>query len=316
MDVDKDTKTALDVGRKQARQALRAQAAANKLRARAVKKLAKPVRLRIQAIGPAAEAAAVPKAFVSAGVLVAEGDSWFDYPRHDILKNLEDNYGYDVEHVAHHGDPIETMAYGEGQLRDLTRLLEKLLRRGERPKAVLLSGGGNDIAGEEFGMLLNHADSAIAGLNNSVVDGVIDQRLRSAYITMLSAITEVCRADNGQPIPIVLHGYDYPVPDGRGFMGGWGPLPGPWLEPGFRRKGYKKLARRTELIRSLIDRFNAMIEYVVALAPFAHVHYVNLRGTLTTGSDYKDWWANELHPTEAGFDEITKKFAKTLATLP
>jgi hypothetical protein len=22
----------------------------------------------------------------------------------------------------------------------------------------------------------------------------------------------------------VIHGYDYPVPDGRGFLGGWGPF--------------------------------------------------------------------------------------------
>src|SRR6185295_6135128 len=30
----------------------------------------------------------------TAGVLVAEGDSWFDYPLHDVLKDLEDDHAY------------------------------------------------------------------------------------------------------------------------------------------------------------------------------------------------------------------------------
>ena len=48
-------------------------------------------------------------------VLIAEGDSWFDYPRYDILRILEDHYGYDVESVAHKGDRVEEMAYSDGQ---------------------------------------------------------------------------------------------------------------------------------------------------------------------------------------------------------
>jgi hypothetical protein len=41
----------------------------------------------------------------------------------------------------------------------------------------------------------------------------------------------------GQPIPIVTHGYDYALPDGQGYLGGFWLLPGPWLEPGFRKIG-------------------------------------------------------------------------------
>src|SRR6476660_2822339 len=101
-----------------------------------------------------------------AGVLIAEGDSWFDYPLHDVLEMLEDEHAYDVESVAHRGDRVEDMAFSPGQLEDFARRLEKVLRRGDVPRAILLSGGGNDIAGDEFGMLLNHARSPIAGLND------------------------------------------------------------------------------------------------------------------------------------------------------
>jgi hypothetical protein len=204
----------------------------------------------------------------SAGVLVAEGDSWFDYPLNDVLRLLEDHHGYEVESVAHKGDRVEEMAYGLGQLEEFTRRLEKLLRRNVIPKAVLLSGGGNDVAGPEFGMLINHARSPVAGLNQQILDGVISERIQAAYITILSAITRLCEQRLNLRIPILIHGYDYPVPDGRGFLGGWWFLPGPWLEPGFREKGYDALTMRIALAKQLIDRFNTMLQNVAGLPDF------------------------------------------------
>jgi hypothetical protein len=251
-------------------------------------------------------------AHASAGVLVAEGDSWFDYPFHDVLSDLEDNYGYDVESVAHKGDTVEEMAFSGGQLDDFARRVEKVMRSGRTPRAILLSGGGNDVAGDEFGVLLNHAASSLAGLNESIVAGVIDERVRDAYVTILSAVTAISHGQAGGTIPIVVHGYDYPVPDGRGFLGGWGPLPGPWLEPGFRRKGYADMAPRMRIVVALIDRFNRMLSGLAGRPPFSHVRYLDLRGTLSTGRNYKDWWANELHPTRRGFEAVTAKFAAVI----
>lgn len=274
-------------------------------------------------IGPAkkaaisASASAAIRSGDSAGILIAEGDSWFDYPFNDVLKNLEDQYGYDVESVAHAGDRVEDMAYSAGQLDEFIRRIEKVMRRGDIPRAILLSGGGNDIAGEyEFGMLINHARSSKSGLNESVVSGVIDQRLFEAYATILTAVTNICMATIGKKIPILVHGYDYAIPDGRGFMGGFWLLPGPWLEPGFRQKGYEQLAVRKPLIVSLINRFNDMLKVVTSAPAFSHVHYVDLRKTLASGNDYQDAWANELHPTKSGFSAVTEKFAKKIAGTP
>lgn len=249
-------------------------------------------------------------------VLIAEGDSWFDYPFHDVLRILEDHHGYDVESVAHKGDRVEEMAYTDGQLEEFTRLIEKILRRKTIPRAILLSGGGNDLAGKEFGMLLNHFASAIAGLNDSIVEGVIDERAKMAYITIISKVTRVCQQRIGQSLPIIIHGYDYSVPDGRGFLGGWWFLPGPWLEPGFREKGFSQLQDRINLAKDLIDRFNEMLQDVASLPNFNHVHYIDLRGILSVSSNYKDDWANELHPTEDGFEKVTAQFAQTIASLP
>jgi lysophospholipase L1-like esterase len=252
---------------------------------------------------------------VSAGVLVAEGDSWFDYPLNDVLRLLEDAHGYDVESVAHKGDRVEDMAYAEGQYEEFARRLEKLLRERKVPRAILLSGGGNDLAGPELALLLNAAGSGLPSLNEDIVRGVIDVRLRDAFVAIIAALTAISQRYLNRPIPVVTHGYDYPVPDGRGFLGGWWALPGPWLEPGFRQKGYRDRDRNLGIMKVLIDRFNRMLAAVSAVPEFSHVHYLDLRGTLATDATYKRFWANELHPTGRGFDLVTSQFAALLASL-
>ena len=243
-----------------------------------------------------------PPAALQQAILVAEGDSWFDYPGPDILSFLKNEFGYDVRSVAERGHRIEAMAYDDGQLADLTELIDDLKQAGTPPHAILLSGGGNDIAVDDFGVLLNHIDSPTPGLNTDVVSGIIDDRIRHALITILTAVTDICAGLLPAPIPILIHGYDYPVPDGRGFLGGWWFLPGPWLEPGFRQKGYTLLSDRKLHAKALIDSLNAMLASVVLLPEFSHVKHVDVRGTLSNQpGDYKQWWDNELHPTPAGF---------------
>lgn len=69
------------------------------------------------------------------------------------------------------------------------------------------------------------------------------------------------------------------------------------------------MSKRKQICVKLIDRFNEMLAGIEGKPPFQHVKFLNLRNTLPTGSSYKNWWANELHPTQKGFDAITKKFA-------
>jgi hypothetical protein len=185
-------------------------------------------------------------------------------------------------------------------------------------------------------MLLNHACSAVvlAGhneLNESAVTGVTDQRLRDAYITILRKVTEFSVYWHGQPLPILVHGYDYPVPDDSftTFQGQRGDVQvGRMLGPGFVATGYgevevdvhsnppaaleaeqrDQLQVRIAVMKQLIDRFNTMLQEVAALGEFAHVRYFDLRHTLSTGLQgndfYQKWWENELRPTALGFKRI------------
>jgi hypothetical protein len=94
--------------------------------------------------------------------------------------------------------------------------------------------------------------------------------------------------------PVVVHNYDYAIPTGKGFF-----LFGKWL------KAPMDLARvpsalRGPLVRELIDRLEIMLKGLDD--PSAQVHCVDSSGTLA-----EDEWANELHPTPAGFDRIVRE---------
>jgi hypothetical protein len=259
------------------------------------------------------------------GLLIAEGDSWFDYPFYDVLELLEAE-GWEIESVAHRGDNLEDMAHDPGQVERLTRAFEKVRDEGKKPRAILLSGGGNDIAGDEFAVLVNHANSGLPVLNATVADGVIRERLRIAMASLVGVATRLSESHFGERARVVLHGYDYPVPDGRGWLGGGWILPGPWLEPGFRRKGHVAATPQDRLsvlqanalvLRDLIDRYNVMLAALVldlAASGLSHVRYVDLRGTLSAAlpSGYKADWGNELHPTRPGFAKVTARIAAAL----
>jgi lysophospholipase L1-like esterase len=298
-------------GRSLAAQVIRRRAAARRMRQAATARSVRRAPLRATAEIPSRtrRALALPP---PAGLLIAEGDSWFDYPLNDVLSMLEDVHGFEVESVAHRGDTVEDMAYAAGQFDNFSRALEKLLRRDRVPQAILLSGGGNDIAGDEFAILLNHVLSGLPPINEDIVRGVVDVRLRNAYAFLISGLTEITRRYLDRPIPILVHGYDYPVPDGRGFLGGWAFLPGPWLQPGLHRKGHERLATNKSIIRALIDSFNQMLQQVSAMAAFEHVRYVDLRNTLSQGTEYKRDWANELHPTKKGFRAVAARIAREI----
>jgi hypothetical protein len=89
-------------------------------------------------------------------VIVAEGDSWFDYPPGlDILDHLKRDYRMKIIKLARAGDTLENMIYGTevgGGFRHLPSQADDTLAEVARvrPGVLLLSGGGNDIAGHEF----------------------------------------------------------------------------------------------------------------------------------------------------------------------
>ncbi len=261
--------------------------------------------------------------------VVAEGDSWFDYkpaflegtplnPGRDLLGHLQAFGRFSVFRVSQAGDTLENMVYGTdtkghgpNEKPDLPPEIEDTIRaiRDKRPDAFIFSGGGNDVAGVELGAYLNHADSGLPPLREDVLADEIDRYVPTAF----AALIERVRAVN-PTLPIFLHGYDYPTPDGRPVIEllGWSFI-GPWLKPALTAKRHTRLAVGRQLLRQLIDRFNAALQRVAA----AHtdVYYIDLRGTLRDDAGYRRDWINELHPTSDGFRKLAGKINDALLSV-
>ena len=254
-----------------------------------------------------------PEAGIQRTVKVAaEGDSWFSYfPAYDILACLRhktwNGWEYKIRDRARAGALLNDMVYGRDMI-ETYQLLEE-----NRPDVFLFSGGGNDIAGQElFVMLYNKRavdmHSGLPEINKSILKGLVAEVFGQAYQDLIGLLRFKLTQIGKPNIPILFHGYDYAIPDGRGWGGGLGPLPGPWLDPSLSRKGYDrqtdKALRRT-IVRELIDAFNDML---AGIARTHHdTHYVNFRGVLLD----KDW-GNELHPTEGGFMKVATEMEETI----
>ena len=264
----------------------------------------------------------------SRGVLVAEGDSWFDYrplSNRDVLKWLRRKHGYDVREAGpQYGDTLQEMSDDPGQLKRVFECLRDVADEEQEPRALLLSGGGNDIATKEvLAGLLNHKRSGLDPLKQPEVDNFIFVRMKNQLLHWVGAVEEACDELFGKTFPVFVHGYAKPVPDGDAFGWDWiGAFPGPWLKPAFVRKGYwgtdearvpeeEALAETTPVIGELIDRFNEML--LAVEAEVEQVHHIDVRPVLSNEiPGYKDDWANELHPRKRGFQAVAAAVASRI----
>jgi len=276
-------------------------------------------------------AAAPLKALLSATpakrvfTLLAQGDSWFDYPLGtDLIDCLHSNHGHAITNIAVAGSTLNDEAYGPvpremfglplgpPQSDDPDRITELVHQiRQVKPQALLLSAGGNDVAGDEFFSFINNALSGLPAVNPEVLDGVINSTFKQAYSYIIST-SLAAAAELGINMPIFTHGYDYPWPDGRGVVSFLGWKVGPWFDPTFSAKNYPNngagdLKARHDIVVKFIDTLNAMLVSLQQQNP-GKVFCVDLRGTVTTEAD----WANELHPGNAGFSAMADKIDAAL----
>jgi hypothetical protein len=244
--------------------------------------------------------------------LLADGDSWFDYPLSGDLPIASDvivQLGTLVSprpfilNLAHHGDATTQML----GVTKRNRLIAAL----QDPKngafdGILFSGGGNDLVGDQFRLWLNDAeavgrDPAKAPNQEALADiiGVVE----TAYLDLVATRNLV-----GGHIPIFVHTYDFARPTDVGVCG-----LGPWLFPSLMSRGWMQntsladLAVGEEIVRLILEEFHQLVE-TLANAEANNVAAINTQGTLSP-----DDWANELHPTPEGFRKIAQKFVGPLA---
>jgi hypothetical protein len=156
--------------------------------------------------------------------ILAVGDSWFWYPKNNLLEALARHPRLlrDFRHiqaVGYNGAMLQHYV-GAGPLGgDVAYNLSLNVRR--HYNVFLISGAGNDAINYRL---------ALAGSCHGITEPAqcfdpvgLDMLLETISRAMGSLIHDIRWAYKNEPEtvrPIFIHGYDYPVPDGRAFMMG------------------------------------------------------------------------------------------------
>jgi len=246
------------------------------------------------------------------GLILAWGDSWLDrsiaqVPLGTDVRDWLDIFGYTVPQdfckysvwpkvVTMAASPEEFCAY-----------LDSALLAPESPVALMLSAGGNDSTGDTLSSLLNEKAPDVPMLKPDALDAHI-AGLRASYVVVLNAIKQVLDDQAVRDIPVIVHGYDYPIPAGKS-LPGMGDYAKRWLFKPFQDKGYTDEGAGATGMRTLIDALNAMLSNLAQLPAYcSFVRYVDLRKTIeSTWPTATQGWADDLHPTNDAFELLAEK---------
>jgi len=260
---------------------------------------------RVKTAANALRAAGVPAAPTTPLAMLAHGDSWFDYPLSgngpsfsdtDIVAQLGSmgNITPVILNVSHYGDATtEEMSLPKQQ-----RMIEAIHDPSNwftgMPDAILFSGGGDDIAGNQFCIFLNYALPGVNGLNSTRFDKVLGM-VEASYLDLFAF-----RDRYAPGVPIFGHCYDFPIPNGVHPL-----CAGPWLKPSLDYAGWS-VTQGTGIVHQALAAFKTMLSNLAGVAANNFI-LVNTQGTLAAPD-----WANELHPYPGGFQALAGKFVQAL----
>jgi lysophospholipase L1-like esterase len=244
--------------------------------------------------------------------LLADGDSWFDYPLNgsvfgphtDVIAQLPGvcSIPPTILNLAHYGyTSTQEMGYARQQA------ISKAISDPSNGvfDAILMSGGGNDIAGDSLCIWLNDA----ADVGNDPTRAVNQTRFTAAVnMVKASYLDLIALRDDLLPgAPIFVHDYDYAIPSGKSasILGVYSM--GPWLKPSLEYCGWTDPAQGAAIIKGVMQQFAAMLAEL-ASQPENNLVHVQTQGTTDVST-----WPNELHPGPDGFRAVAKKIAAALA---
>jgi hypothetical protein len=243
--------------------------------------------------------------------ILSDGDSWFSYPLSmDVIDFVrqDGNPTPVVLNLAVAGDPTTaTLGVSKRQL---------IINTLSDPQhgnfdALLFSGGGDDVAGDQFCLWVTQNVGSGNGVNTqafSDILGVVETAYKDLF-DVCGSIQPNCK--------IFIHSYDFARPTGVGvcpdiITGGY--LVGPWLKPSLDYRGWTNFLSASGVVATVLGQLDVL--FVALENQYSpQVVYVRTQGTLVPPSSTNDTtsdWANELHPTEPGFEKIAQKFLASM----
>lgn len=202
--------------------------------------------------------------------VVAEGDSWFQYPFliDDVVDHLSGVWA------------IHCLSAAGDMLSDMARQDEVgVTVRAERPDLLILSGGGNDVLGAGLGRCL------LPWRQGARADDLIGPGFAPLLGATLGLYGNLIETGLSAGAPrVVCHSYDRVIAaNGR------------WLGQPLARLGIVDPALQSAVLGLLIDRFHAGLTALAGRFG-GRVIVADCRGSVP-----RDQWHDELHPTSFGF---------------
>lgn len=224
--------------------------------------------------------------------ILALGDSWFTYPFNNLLNPIFGLWAVARVILCQGKAGAEAIELASGKyLKNFRAALKGYPSIG----AVLLSAGGNDFAGlDDMSVILKpDCGNAASGgdcFKPAALEKLMFEDVLGAYRTLIGEV------ERWRPEALVFaHNYDYAQPTGVGFAGFGG-----WLKEPMDH-AHVPAALQPAAVNYLIDTFgNALAQVQSEFAE--RTILVDSSGVLSPSE-----WANELHPTVAGFNKVVRE---------
>ncbi|WP_149243074.1 caspase family protein [Dyadobacter sp. 32] len=225
--------------------------------------------------------------------IVAEGDSWFQYPI--LLQDTIDQLykAYAIRSFAEAGDTLANYLIKKEYLDPIGL---------EDAHFFLVSGGGNDVLGDEFKFFLRETPDTSDTTPKRYLNAKFFETMTTLSSQYHEMFTELL---NKYPdLHIMVHCYDYIIPVDTDST----PKKQSWSGKHMIAKGIEPQVERETLIHFILDEFASRLTALVNKPKFKDkVSFVDTRGLVN-----RTGWFDEIHPTSAGFQLVGDKFMKEI----
>jgi N-acetyl-anhydromuramyl-L-alanine amidase AmpD len=223
--------------------------------------------------------------------IVAEGDSWFQYPilLQDTLDQLYKRYA--IKSFAEAGDTLSNYLKKKQYLNAIGT---------EEARYFLVSGGGNDVLGDEFQNFLRESPDT----TDTTPNRYLNQNFFTQLDTLDALYTEMFEELIAKypKLHILVHCYDYVLPVDT-------TLPeskkkSSWSGKYMIQKNIAPQLERENLIVYILDQFALRLLALVDKPEFRNnVSFIDTRKLVK-----RDKWFDEIHPVNEGFELVAAKF--------
>jgi len=267
-------------------------------------------------------------------ILLAHGDSWFDYPLDsfggtsytDVVYQLNERMGaphaMQILSFAHWGAPLIGSSIADasvvgpnGELVDdpvneddpnavssrfMLGQVKRALQDSRNGKfdGLMISAGGNDFAGDQYQTFLNDANAEdIKRDPQKALNNKFFEQLNSIRLGYEGLVR--FRDRYLQDKPMFVDGYANAIPDGVSVCKGGKA----WLKPSLDAQGWTDPGVAAEVVRITLEHFRSTIRGL----PGEKIFLIDSSSVIDTGD-----WINELHPRPEGFYKVAGQFLNSM----